>query len=160
MTGPATNSRPFRRRPESRIAALALTLVLAGCLPPDFKLIDQRTFWPPHAPGTAELARADLPALPLVTIRYDQPDLDYAPALAQAVEDAEAHKPNVEFDVIAPIPTGATAEVQDQFRRQGAEDTQAVANALGSAGVSMDRVHLGFRGDSGSPPREVLIYVR
>ncbi len=93
-------------------------------------------------------------------IRFDQLDNDYAPALADAVEAARARKSDVEFDVVTPIPTAAPQEEQDRFARQGAEDAQAVVNALGLDGVTPDRVHLGYQGDPGSPPREVLVYVR
>ena len=139
---------------------VAAPLLLAGCLPPDFKLIDQRTFWPPHTPSEAEIARAKLPAQPLVIIRFDQLDNDYFPALAEAAQAALTRKPDVEFDVLTPIPTAAPQTEQDRFARQGAEDAQAVANALGVDGITTDRVHIGYRGDPGSPPREVLVYVR
>ena len=139
---------------------LASALLLAGCLPPDFRIIDQRTFWPPQAPTEAEVARAHLPPAPLVTIRFDTPDADYTAALADAVTAAESRKPDVEFDVLTPMPTSAPQAEQDQFARQGAEDAQAVLTALGADGVHPDRVHLGYRADPGSPPREVLVYVR
>jgi hypothetical protein len=101
-----------------------------------------------------------LPPQPLVVIRFDQLDNDYFPALADAVQLAQARKPNVEFDVITPVPTAAPQAEQDRFARQGAEDAQAVANALGLDGITSERVHIGYRGDPGSPPREVLVYVR
>jgi hypothetical protein len=141
-------------------AIFAVPLLLAGCLPPDFKLIDQRTFWPPHNPTSADIARANLPSEPLVIIRLDQPDYDYRPALADAVQAAETRKPDVEFDVLAPIPTSAAQDVQERFARQGAADAEEVANALGYDGVTPDRVHIGYRSDPGSPPREVRVYVR
>jgi hypothetical protein len=98
-------------------AVLAAPLLLVGCLPPDFKLIDQRTFWPPHNPTSADIARANLPPEPLVIIRFDQPDYDYRPALADAVQAAQARKPDVEFDVLTPIPTAAAQDVQERFAR-------------------------------------------
>ena len=131
-------------------------LALGGCT-----LIDQRTFETRAvAPSAADLARAKLPPLPYVTIRMDDPDADFGPALAEAVEAAEARKPNVEFDLLAPIPTAAKPDVQEVFTRNGQQDTAAVALALGYAGVSPDRVHIGLRGDPGAPPREVRIYLR
>jgi len=145
-------------RPAVVAAALAIAGgVLAGC-----KLIDQRTFeGRARAPTPEEVARAkSLPPLPFITIRMDDPDADFRPDLAAAVEAAEARKADVEFDVLAPIPTAASRDVQDQFTRNGEQDTQTVANALGYDGVSLDRVHVGFRGDPGSPPREVRIYLR
>ncbi len=107
------------------------------------------------------MARAkNLPALPLVTVRFNDPDADFRPAIAQAVEAAQALKRDVEFDVVAPIPTTARQEAQDAAAAQGAIDTARVAEAFGYAGVLLDRVHVGFRGDPGNPPREVLVYAR
>jgi len=146
--------------PTRLFLVLAVPLLLAGCLPPDFRLIDQRTFWPSHAPGTEDVARGALPKLPLAVIRFDDPDADYRPALADAVLAAQARKPDVEFDVLTPIPTAAPQEEQDQFARQGEADAQQVAMALQADGVLPDRVHIGFRGDPGSPAREVRVYVR
>ena len=141
-------------------ALLAAAFLLAGCWPPDFKIIDQRTFWPPRTPTEADIARANLPPAPLVTIRFDDPDFDYTSTLADAVQAAESRKPDVEFDVLTPIPTSASQAEQQRFARQGADDAQTVLNALGADGVHPDRVHLGYRADPGSPPREVLVYVR
>ncbi len=85
---------------------------------------------------------------------------DFRPALGEAVEAAQARKQDVEFDVLAPMPIAADQATQDVFTKNGATDTQAVAMAMGYAGVSLDKVHIGFRGDPGSPPREVQIYLR
>jgi hypothetical protein len=142
-----------------RLIVLA-PLLLAGCWAPDWKLIDQRTFWPASTPGAGDVARANLPKLPLVTIDFDDLDADYRPALDQAVVAAQARKPDVEFDVLTPVPSTAPQQQQDEFARQGAADAQQIAAALVDDGVPPDRVHLGFRGDPGSPPREVRVYVR
>ena len=136
---------------------LLCVALLGGCT-----LIDQRTFERAGAgPDAVDVARAKgLPALPLVTVRFDNPDADINPVIVQAVEAAQAIKRDVDFDVVAPIPTKATQAVQDAFARQGAIDTARVANAFGYAGVLLDHVHIGYRGDPGNPPREVLVYVR
>jgi hypothetical protein len=135
--------------------------LLLLCLLPACRMIDRETFAEKgKAPSATDLDRAKLPPLPFVTIRMDDPDADFRPALADAVQAAESRKPDVEFDVLAPVPTNATRDVQDTFTKNGAADTQAVAMALGYDGVSLDRVHIGFRGDPGSPPREVRIYLR
>lgn len=61
---------------------------------------------------------------------------------------------------MAPIPTKASQAAQDMRARQGAADTARIAEAFGYASVPLDRVHVGFRGDPGNPPREVLVYAR
>ena len=137
-------------------AAVVACLLAGGCT-----LVDQRTFMRAGAaPAASELARVTLPPLPLAVVRFDQPDFDYMPALAQAVEDAQARKPDAAFDVVAPVPTAVSAEAQDQASKQGQADTETVANALMTAGVSPDHVFMGLRGDPGTPAREVRIYVR
>jgi len=133
---------------------LALPLLAGGC-----RLVDQRTFQrAPAAPAASELQRQALLVLPLVTIRFDQRDIDWQGPLQEAVLNAQARKPDVAFDVIVPIPLGESREAQDRAQTQGQQDAILVANALLRNGVSADRVRLGFRGDPGRPPREVLVY--
>ena len=135
-------------------------LLLAGC-----ELVDQRTVarWlggRPQAPGPTELAEASLPPLPLVTIRFDEPDPDYGPALSQAAEDALARKPSAVFEVITPVPAAATQAEREALVQQGATDAGAVADALATAGVPPNQLRLGMRVDPGNPAREVRVYVR
>ncbi len=161
---PPAARRPLPLRLQTTCAVL-LAAVLAGCVPqgekPYFKLIDQRMFrGPALPPSEADIARGKLPPLPLVTIRFDQPDADYHDGLAAAIEAAQAAKPDVAFDVLAPVPVSASQDVQARFTEQGAADAQAVATALAADGVDPGRVHIGFRGDPGSPPREVRVYAR
>jgi hypothetical protein len=143
-----------------RTALLLATLLLVGCTPPDFKLIDQRTFRSTPTPSSTDVARAALPPLPLVVIRYDNLDEDYGPTLARAVNEATTVKPDVAFDVLTPMPIAAPPDVQARFTSQGIRDAQDVADALAADGVPPDRVHMGFRGDAGTPPREVQVYAR
>jgi hypothetical protein len=136
-------------------ALLAGIVMLGGCT-----LIDQRTFRRTSAPDPATAAARPLPALPLIVIRFDHPDDDYGPALTTAVQDAQVRNPAADFDVLTPIPTKASPDVQKQFIAQGSEDASVIGRALQAIGVDADRVHLGFRGDDGSPPREVRVYAR
>ncbi len=143
------------------LRALPLALLLAGCLPPDFRIVDQRTFRSaPATPAPEAVTQAALPPLPLVVIRFDQPDLDYRPALAEAVTLAQAHNPQAVFEVLTPVPTSANTEVQRQYLTQGAADARDVARALAADAVDPDRVQIGYRADPGAPVREVRIYVR
>ena len=130
-------------------------MLLAGCT-----IIDQRSFRPPPAaPGAAEIARAKLPPLPLITVRFDAAELDRA-AIGSAVDLAFARQPSAIFDVVAPVPGGATREAQAAAIRQGRADSEIVANALAAAGAPRERIQLGLRADPGTPPREVRVYVR
>ncbi|HEX3347404.1 MAG TPA: hypothetical protein VHS58_04800 [Acetobacteraceae bacterium] len=140
-----------------RFGILALVVLLvAGCA-----LIDRSTFRRAgKAPEASQLARADLPQLPLLTIRFDNLDADYMGSVAQAVEAVNAIKPDAQYDVVTLIPTSAPESVQNTAAQNGQEDAAAVVQALGYAGVSLDNVHVGIRGDAGSPPREVLVFAR
>lgn len=99
-----------------------------------------------------------LPALPVLIIRFDQP-MD-PKAIADAVELAMARKPGAVFDVVAPIPAGASPAAQAEVVRQGREDTERVATAIAAAGAARDHIELGLRADPGTPPREVRVYAR
>ena len=139
---------------------LASLLLVSGC-----ELVDQRTVarvFNGHAaaPTQADLAGAALPPLPLVTVRFDQPGVDYAPVLASAAEEALQRKAGAVFDVVTPVPTALPREQQDEFVRRGADDARAVAAVLGGAGVPPEQLRLGLRGDTGQPVREVRVYVR
>ena len=93
-----------------RALVAGLAVLAGGCT-----LVDQRTFRAAEAQaGVDEIARAVLPALPLIVVRFDGP-IDRA-AIAQAVELAQARREAAVFDVIAPIPTGASPAVQEADR--------------------------------------------
>ncbi len=101
---------------------------------------------------------AALPALPLITVRFDAPlDTD---AIAGAVQLAIARRPGAMFDVVAPIPTGASRAVQDAAVRQAQADAEQVATAMAAAGADRARIQLGLRADPGVPGREVRVFVR
>lgn len=150
----------MRTPPPATLLLTSVLLVTTGC-----ELVDQRTVarWfggHPATPSQTDLADAKLPALPLVTVRFDQPGVDYAPALAAAAEDALQRKPGVVFDVVTPVPTALPRPEQDAFVRRGADDARTVAAVLATAGVPPEQLRLGLRSDGGQPVREVLVYVR
>lgn len=131
-------------------------VVLGGC-----RLIDQRTFESaPATPAAAQLARPDLPALPLLTVDASVSDGNWRASVAEAVLAAEARKPDVRFEVVTPIPTSASRKIQDLYSANGQTDGQAVAAALQSDGVPPDRIDIRFQGDPGAPAREVRLYAR
>jgi hypothetical protein len=136
--------------------ALLLALLVAGCAPsfspPYLTLIDQRTFNPAVAPNEADVKA--LPALPLAVIRFDTPDIDYGPDLARAVEAATSRKPDVEFNVVTPVGRGKAPNAQ------AAEDAAAIARAIAEQSVPPEKIHIGMVEDSGTPAREVRVYVR
>ena len=160
----------MRRLPALALPALVLPVLalqvlglsaLGGC-----RLIDQRTFEGTGVfPEAAQLHAADfamraLPPPPLAVVRLGTPDVDWQDKLIEAARDARGRKPDVQFDVVTPVPSLARLDVQDKALRQGAADAAEVATALEWDGVSADSIHIGSRGDRGDPPREVEVYVR
>ncbi len=138
------------------VPLLAAMLLAGGCT-----LVDQRTFQAAApAPTGEELARARVPLPPLMSVRLGATGVDYRPALAEVVRDAMVRNPDASFDVMALVPTQAAPAEQDRRVAEGAQDALAVATAMNAAGVPQEKLHLGLRGDPGSPAREVRIYLR
>ena len=138
-------------------AVLLSCVVLCGCTVsthrPYLTLIDQRTFAPAAAAPSASEVKA-LPKLPLATVRFDVPDYDDSADLAQAVSQAQAIKPDAEFNVMTPVARGTAPTAQ------ASKDAADVARGLAEQNVPPDHIHVGLVEDAGTPPREVLIYVR
>jgi hypothetical protein len=154
--------------PAARFSAFApLAAWRAGCGKPDFPLLDQRFFEPsPVPPTTAQVAATQAGrGPPLVTISFDQPNPDYRPALAAAVQAAQARKPDVAFDVVTVTtpagsePTTAPVEAEDSAAL-GRQEALGVARALIALGVGPSRITLGASKQPGLTAREVRVYVR
>ncbi len=137
-----------------RALIVALAALVGGCT-----LVDQRSFRSAEAQaGADEMARAVLPALPLIVVRFDAP-IDQA-AIAQAVELAQARRAGAVFEVIVPIAAGAARAVQEAALAQGRADAELVASALAGAGAPRGRIEIGARADGGVSVREIRVYVR
>ena len=94
----------------------------------------------------ADLAEASLPPLPLVTIRFDQPDADYTRGAGRGgAGGAGSRKPNAVFDVVTPVPTAAPRRRAGRHRAAGRRRRRAVADALATAGVPPEQIQLGLR---------------
>ena len=139
-----------------RLVLAALLIPLAGCT-----LVDQRSFQAASpAPGAAEIGRAGTAGVVLVSVRMDQPGQDYRQRVAEAVQGAQQLRPDARFDVLALVPTQVGPAEQDRRIAEASADARAVAEVIGAAGISSERLHLGLRGDPGSPAREVRVYLR
>jgi hypothetical protein len=140
-----------------------MVALLAGGTLPGCTLIDQNTFNPaaraapvvPPAPAAAAVTAPAGPP-PLLTLQPGQPVQD---AVRQAVLAARRRKPDVMFDVVAIIPGGTEAGPDDQAASSSAE-AGMVARAIAAQGVQPARVRLFARPETGTPGREVRVYVR
>jgi hypothetical protein len=144
------------RRPFLSCAALLL-LTLAGC-----KLIDQNTFAPsPEATLRPVAAPPKVETrTPLIVIGFASGKPDYAAPLRQAVRAAEAHKPDIVYDVVGTAPVRGDAGAQSDALLLASDDASAVMRAIIADGVPAARIHLGARTETGLTAREVRVYVR
>jgi hypothetical protein len=97
---------------------------------------------------------------PLVTIRFDRPNVNYEQALYQAARKALEIRPNAAFDVVGVAPaSGAAAQValNGDIARTNAD---RVVRSLLSMGLPADRVSTGQTNDPNVQANEVRIYVR
>ncbi len=154
----------LNHRPRSLLLATGSLVALLAATP-GCKLIDQRTFagngvTPAQAQlGNGGYAAAALPPLPLLIVRFDRLDSDWEPTLLDTVHGVLEHRPNARIDLVTPIPTSASLDLQDLAIRSGAQDAQEVAGVLLADGIPGDQIHLASRGDPGQPVREVRLYI-
>jgi hypothetical protein len=129
-------------------------LLLAGCA-----LVDQKTFAPaPEAKAQPAQAQPAAPVkldprLPLVTVDFSGPPPHYEELLRYAVRAAEMRDHDVQYDVVAMLPTAVDAA-------QGQRDATAVMRSIMLTGVPPGRIHLALRADPTLSGREVRVYVR
>jgi hypothetical protein len=144
-------------RSAAMAAALALIPALGAC-----HLIDQRDF---DARAGRKPALATAPAVPslgpqaLLRIAYDNPDPDYAPALAASVRRALTLKPGVLFTVQTLVPLAGTPDAQAALLAAAAGTGREIAEAIVTDGADQGQVELAIKADAGVKVKEVRIYV-
>jgi hypothetical protein len=127
--------------------------LLAGCA-----LVDQKTFAP------APEAKAEAPAqpaapvkvdtrVPLVTVDFSGAPPQYEELLRYAVRAAEMRDRDVQYDVVAMLPSASDAG-------EGQREAAMLMRSIMVAGVPAARIHLGLRADPTLSGREVRVYVR
>lgn len=97
---------------------------------------------------------------PLVTIRFDRPDVPYEQALYTAISRALERRPTAVFDLVAVSPNmGSAAQVSinaDQAKR----NAEGVMRALSKMGLPADRLALSSATSGTVRDSEVQIFVR
>jgi hypothetical protein len=136
---------------------LLLLAALAGC-----KLIDQTTFNP--ALAKKPVAAAPMPALnqdgALLTISLAKGEPDYHGQLASAVKQAQAIKPDIQFNVVSLVPqTASTPPTWDEAQKV-TQWARRVADQLQQDGVNPGQIALGLRAVPGLDHGEIRVYVQ
>jgi hypothetical protein len=97
---------------------------------------------------------------PLVTIRFDRPNVNYEQALYQAARKALEVRPNAAFDVVGVAPASGAAAQQALNGDIARTNADRVVRSLLGMGLPADRVSSGQTNDAAVQSNEVRIYVR
>jgi hypothetical protein len=97
---------------------------------------------------------------PLVTIRFNQPNVHFEQSLYNALAKAAAAKPQVAFDVVSYAPTTGNAEKDKAWQAIAGRNTRAIIAAMGEMGVPKNRISVSVQFVMGLTSDETRIYVR
>ncbi|CCG40678.1 hypothetical protein [Magnetospirillum molischianum] len=98
---------------------------------------------------------------PLVTIRFDKPNVNYEPALYAAVKSALDRRPNATFDVVAVAPVGANPGQQTVAAGNARRNAESVLRSLTNMNMPASRVRVSSStSPSASASGEVQVFVR
>jgi hypothetical protein len=95
---------------------------------------------------------------PLVTIRFDRPDVAFAQPLYEAVNAALKKRPNAVFDIVAVSPPGAAGGAYAASTSE--QNVEQVVQSLTGMGLPPARLHLSAETREDVGVDEVRIYVR
>ena len=114
----------------------------------------------PSGPPGSVVAAGPGTRLPLVVIRFDQPNVEYQGALYAAVSQAIERRPSALFDVVAVTPNrGGPSEVASS---SGAakKSAEKVMRALLAMGLPATRLNLSASTSEQALANEVRVYIR
>ena len=115
---------------------------------------------PPGGAAASVVAAGPGTRLPLVVIRFDQPNVEYQSALYAAVSQAIERRPSALFDVVAVTPNrGGPSEVASS---SGAakKSAEKVMRALLAMGLPATRLNLSSSTSEQALANEVRVYIR
>jgi hypothetical protein len=97
---------------------------------------------------------------PLVTIRFDKPNVSYEGALYTAVKSALDRRPDAQFEVVAVAPYGATPGQQALSTTNARRVAEQVSRSLTNMGLPAARLRTSSTTSSGIRAEEVQVFVR
>ena len=86
----------------------------------------------------------DAASFALLTVRFNQPHVYYDDALAQAVNQAEKAKPDVNYDVLSNMPnlSSLSPEQQEKLSKRGQSNLRNVVIKMQQMGVPPERIRV------------------
>lgn len=97
---------------------------------------------------------------PLVTIRFDKPNVNYEGPLYAAVKGALDRRPGASFDVIAVSPASATPGGQALGATAVRRNAESVVRSLTNMGLPSNRIRVSQTTNAGTQTGEVQVFVR
>lgn len=97
---------------------------------------------------------------PLVTIRFDRPNVDYQQILFTALSQALQSRPGAAFDVVAVSPTRGTAAAVQLAQTSAQRHAQEVLRSMTDMGVPGTRLNISSSTNPAATAAEVRVYVR
>jgi len=97
---------------------------------------------------------------PLVTIRFDKPNVNYEGALYAAVKGALDRRPSASFDVVAVSPTSSTPGGQALSATAVRRNAEAVVRSLTNMGLPASRIRVSQNTSPAVTNGEVQVFVR
>ncbi|MFO1058263.1 MAG: hypothetical protein U1E53_15005 [Dongiaceae bacterium] len=156
LSGDISRQSAFLYAERNNLSTLALAINSGQPMGPAFS--NTLSYMPAPAPAASLSGLAA--NRPLVTIRFDQPNVQYQQPLYQAVRVAMDRRPNAAFDLVA-IPAAATTPSQQSANYAVARQyADQVMRSLIGMGVPVDRVSVRTASGQTTPSSEVRLYVR
>jgi hypothetical protein len=93
---------------------------------------------------------------PYITINFSQPEVDYGPALYQAVQQALKRRPDLKFEVVGVSPASQGPSATPSALRRA----RAVMDALVEMGLPLDRLSMSGATSTSATNDEVQLFVR
>ena len=97
---------------------------------------------------------------PLVTIRFDRPNVNYEPALYAAIKSALDRRPTATFDVVAVSPVGTTPGQQALAASNAKRNADSVLRSLTNMNLPANRVRTSSTTSVNAAAGEVQVFVR
>lgn len=97
---------------------------------------------------------------PLITVRFNKPNVYYEQPLANAVNKALAIKPDADFDVVSNAPSTGDADLDKRWQATAGHNTRAIVKAITNLGVSVDHIHVTGQFQTGLRYDETQVFVR
>ena len=170
-TSPSTSGQPGSAQAESAVQSPSTGTQLAALpldqTPSADAQLDRTTENTPESHAVAVRPAAPKRMLsnrkgdrPFVTIRFNQPNVEYEDTLYEALSHALERKPSATFTIETVAPAGSTPAEFAAYRQDARRHAEDVLHAISDMGMPADRLSLSATMNTTVTSEEVRIYVR